>query len=41
VSTIFTLFLVPCLYTALDRFAKRSSPDDDEENQPMGSTAHA
>jgi multidrug efflux pump subunit AcrB len=33
VSTFFTLFLVPALYTLLDRFAKRKAPheDDDEE----------
>jgi multidrug efflux pump subunit AcrB len=41
VSTVFTLFLVPCLYTTLDRFAKRSTPDDESENDPMGQTAHA
>jgi multidrug efflux pump subunit AcrB len=28
VSTVFTLFLVPCLYTALDRFAKRAADED-------------
>jgi multidrug efflux pump subunit AcrB len=28
VSTFFTLFLVPSIYTLLDRFAKRSAPDD-------------
>ncbi len=38
VSTIFTLFLVPSLYTALDRFAKRQTPDDDE---PSGAPADA
>jgi multidrug efflux pump subunit AcrB len=30
VSTFFTLFLVPSLYTVLDRFAKRVSPQDEE-----------
>jgi multidrug efflux pump subunit AcrB len=30
VSTFFTLFLVPALYTVLDRFAKRVSPHDEE-----------
>ena len=30
VSTFFTLFLVPALYTSLDRFAKRRAPDQDE-----------
>jgi hydrophobe/amphiphile efflux-1 (HAE1) family protein len=30
VSTFFTLFLVPALYTLLDRFAKRRAPDEDE-----------
>jgi multidrug efflux pump subunit AcrB len=28
VSTVFTLFLVPSLYTLLDRFAKRAAPGD-------------
>ena len=41
VSTFFTLFLGPCLYTALDRFAKRSSPDDEAEPDAMGTPAHA
>src|SRR5947207_13290037 len=37
VSTVFTLFLVPCLYTVLDRFAKRSPPEDEEpEASPIG-----
>ncbi len=41
VSTVFTLFLVPCVYTALDRFAKRTSPDDEPDVQPtMGNPAH-
>lgn len=30
VSTVFTLFLVPALYTALDRFARRAAPLADE-----------
>jgi hydrophobe/amphiphile efflux-1 (HAE1) family protein len=30
VSTFFTLFLVPALYTLLDRFAKRRAPDEDD-----------
>ncbi len=29
VSTVFTLFLIPSLYTLLDRFARREQPDDD------------
>jgi hydrophobe/amphiphile efflux-1 (HAE1) family protein len=43
VSTIFTLFLVPALYTALDRFAKRKTPYDDDEPEPAagGGAAHA
>ena len=41
VSTVFTLFLVPCLYTVLDRFAKRSSPDDEPDTDTMGNAAHA
>src|SRR6185295_19882538 len=31
VSTVFTLFLVPTLYTLLDRFARRRAPDDDDD----------
>jgi multidrug efflux pump subunit AcrB len=30
VSTVFTLLLIPSLYTILDRFAKRSAPDDED-----------
>ncbi len=30
VSTFFTLFLVPALYTVFDRFAKRRAPDEDD-----------
>jgi hydrophobe/amphiphile efflux-1 (HAE1) family protein len=41
VSTVFTLFLVPCLYTAFDRFAKRTTPDDEPETPAIGTTAHA
>src|SRR5207302_2112907 len=33
ISTVFTLFLVPALYTVLDRFAKRGD-EDDEAPQP-------
>jgi multidrug efflux pump subunit AcrB len=41
-STVFTLFFVPCLYTVFDRFAKRTSPYDDEpEHDAMGTAAHA
>jgi Cu/Ag efflux pump CusA len=29
VSTLFTLFVVPTLYTVFDRFAKRTSDEDD------------
>jgi hydrophobe/amphiphile efflux-1 (HAE1) family protein len=39
VSTFFTLFLVPALYTALDWFAKRRAPDEDDD-EPAG-VAHA
>lgn len=35
VSTFFTLFLVPALYTALDWFAKRRAPDQDDD-APQG-----
>jgi multidrug efflux pump subunit AcrB len=31
VSTFFTLFLVPSLYTVLDRFAKRRAPHEDDD----------
>jgi hydrophobe/amphiphile efflux-1 (HAE1) family protein len=44
VSTVFTLFLVPALYTVLDRFAKRRAPyndEDDSEPDAVGSSAHA
>jgi multidrug efflux pump subunit AcrB len=40
VSTIFTLFLVPALYTVFDRFAKRSTEGDDEST-PANTPAHA
>jgi multidrug efflux pump subunit AcrB len=40
VSTFFTLFLVPALYTALDRFARRTSPLADEADAP-GEPDHA
>lgn len=39
VSTFFTLFLVPSLYTLLDRFARRA-PDTDEPEAP-GAPEHA
>lgn len=35
-STIFTLFLVPSLYTLLDRFAKRRAPGEGDEDEPAG-----
>jgi Cu/Ag efflux pump CusA len=40
-STVFTLFLVPCLYTFADRLAKRTTPDDEPETGATGTTAHA
>jgi hydrophobe/amphiphile efflux-1 (HAE1) family protein len=40
VSTFFTLFLVPSLYTALDRFAKRK-PGRDEDEDEAGRAAQA
>ncbi|HXN84236.1 MAG TPA: efflux RND transporter permease subunit [Myxococcales bacterium] len=40
VSTVFTLFLVPALYTLLDRFARRSPADEDETSKPT-EPAHA
>jgi hydrophobe/amphiphile efflux-1 (HAE1) family protein len=33
VSACFTLFLIPTLYTLLERFAKRRAPHDDEEEE--------
>ncbi len=38
VSTVFTLFLVPALYTALDRFARRTAPlaEVSDEEAPHG-----
>jgi hydrophobe/amphiphile efflux-1 (HAE1) family protein len=33
VSSFFTLFLVPSLYTVLERFAKRKAPHDDEDEE--------
>jgi hydrophobe/amphiphile efflux-1 (HAE1) family protein len=43
VSTFFTLFLVPALYTVFDRFAKRTAPydDDEPESGAVGSSVHA
>ena len=43
VSTIFTLFLVPALYTVFDRFARRKTPYDDDEPEAdaIGGEAHA
>jgi multidrug efflux pump subunit AcrB len=39
VSTVFTLFLVPALYTAFDRLARRAH--EPEEPAPAGATSHA
>ncbi len=36
ISTLFTLFLVPALYTLLDRFAKRKSQLEDEPQSAQG-----
>ena len=33
VSSCFTLFLVPALYTVLERFAKRRAPDEDDDDE--------
>ncbi|HKQ70808.1 MAG TPA: efflux RND transporter permease subunit [Polyangiaceae bacterium] len=41
VSTVFTLFLVPALYTALDRFAKRARESDDDTTHDAPTSAHA
>jgi len=40
VSTFFTLFLIPALYTLLDRFAKRP-PEDEETAIAPGTVQHA
>jgi multidrug efflux pump subunit AcrB len=34
VSTVFTLFLIPALYTLLDRFARRKFDEDDVSQEP-------
>ncbi|MFM2152201.1 MAG: Acriflavin resistance protein acrB [Pseudomonadota bacterium] len=41
VSTFFTLFLVPALYTLLDRFADRAADEDDEEPLDGAEVSHA
>jgi len=40
VSTFFTLFLIPALYTLLDRFAKRP-PEEEEPEMAPGAVQHA
>lgn len=40
VSTFFTLFLIPALYTLLDRFARRP-PEEEETAMAPGSVQHA
>jgi multidrug efflux pump subunit AcrB len=39
VSSFFTLFLVPSLYTVLERFAKRRAPHDDDDGGNNGEEA--
>ena len=41
VSTVFTLFLIPALYTLLDRFARKGPEDDEEPSQLGGTVQHA
>jgi multidrug efflux pump subunit AcrB len=41
VSTVFTLFLIPALYTLLDRFARKGPEDDQEPSQVGGTVQHA
>jgi len=41
VSTFFTLFLVPALYTLLDRFAKRRAPHEEGDEEDEGERVHA
>ncbi|HZZ85310.1 MAG TPA: efflux RND transporter permease subunit [Anaeromyxobacteraceae bacterium] len=38
VSTFFTLFLIPALYTLLERFSKHDKPDADEDLTPESAT---
>ncbi len=38
VSTFFTLFLIPALYTLLERFSKHDKPDADEDLSPESAT---
>jgi multidrug efflux pump subunit AcrB len=40
VSTFFTLFLVPALYTTLERFSKKKHGPDEDDRDTLG-TAHA
>jgi multidrug efflux pump subunit AcrB len=41
VSTFFTLFLVPALYTLLDRFAKRRAPHEEDDEDGEEERVHA
>ena len=36
VSTVFTLFLIPALYTLFDRFARRTAPDSEDPDALAG-----
>ena len=38
VSTFFTLFLIPALYTLLERFSKKQHRDDDDAGGPLPAT---
>lgn len=40
VSTVFTLFLVPALYTVIDRFARRSAQGEDDGPAPASEEVH-
>lgn len=41
VSTVFTLFLIPALYTLLDRFARKGPEDNEEPSHAGGTVQHA
>jgi len=41
VSTVFTLFLVPALYTALERFSRRKRGGEDADPGEVAEAKHA
>ncbi len=40
VSTFFTLFLIPALYTLLERFSRKQHRDDETGGEPAPQAAH-